>query len=382
MILDNDGEMTEVQGSGKNPYILKNVGGVLSCSCPAWRNQSVTIDKRTCKHLKSVRGAAQEAARIGASAPTAPSPAPAAIPAPSGQAASRTAGYKKSAVGTIAAERLASGEKLRPDEKAKLYGPPILLADKIEDHPELDPTGWWQSEKLDGVRAYWNGKDFISREGNVYPAPAWFKAGLPDHPLDGELWMGRKKFQQTLSIVKAEGSGDRWKQITYVVFDLPHLDTPFEQRLFVSGAIWITEAKIAHPELRARIHEHVRCEGKEQLFAALEAIVAIDGEGLMLREPGSKYETCRSSTLIKVKLFEDTEAEVIAHNPGKGRHKGRMGSLTVKMPDGKTFELGTGFKDLDRRNPPPIGSIVTYKFSGKTDDGIPKCTSYLRPYGV
>ena len=43
----DDGQSAEMQGSGSKPYVLKNVGGVYSCTCPAWRNQSVGIERRS-----------------------------------------------------------------------------------------------------------------------------------------------------------------------------------------------------------------------------------------------------------------------------------------------------------------------------------------------
>jgi DNA ligase-1 len=160
-----DGQMCEVKGSGAKPYVLKNTGGVFSCSCPAWRNQSTPIERRTCKHLKKVLGEAFEAARVGGDMAT-----PAMDPSES----------------TPEAE----GEK----------APPLLLAHRWENDTDL--TGWWMSEKLDGVRAYWDGRRFLSRLGNEYFAPAWFIEGLPPIPLDGELWGGRKKFQRTVSIAR------------------------------------------------------------------------------------------------------------------------------------------------------------------------------------
>ena len=60
-----DGESVEIQGSARSPYVLKNVGGVYSCSCPAWRNQSLPIERRSCKHLRTLRTSAAEDARIG-----------------------------------------------------------------------------------------------------------------------------------------------------------------------------------------------------------------------------------------------------------------------------------------------------------------------------
>src|ERR1700676_2154130 len=156
----NDGESTEMKGSGSKPYVLKNVGGVYSCTCPAWRNQSIGIERRSCKHLRKLRGDATEEARIGSALPAKPAP------------------------------------KAEGDGQA----PPLLLAEKWDN--VTDPTGWWLSEKLDGVRAYWDGTQILSRQGNLFHAPLWFSAGLPAEPLDGELWLGRKKFQRTVSIVR------------------------------------------------------------------------------------------------------------------------------------------------------------------------------------
>src|SRR5712664_4152798 len=183
-----DGQSIEVQGSGSKPYVLKNVGGVYSCTCPSWRNQSIGIERRTCKHLRKLRGDAGEEARIGSALPVRPV--------------------------------VKEGDSQTPE---------LLLAESWD--LTADPTGWWLSEKLDGVRAYWDGRQFLSRQGNLFHAPAWFLAGLPDVPLDGELWLGRKKFQRTVSIVRRQDQSDLWKEITYVVFDAPALDQGFEDRL-------------------------------------------------------------------------------------------------------------------------------------------------------
>src|SRR5207253_6739875 len=160
-----DGESVEMKGSGARPYVLKNTAGVYSCSCPAWRNQSVGIERRTCKHLRKLRGDAAERARLGSALPAKP--------------------------------RAASGAA---------QAPPLLLAESWDSI--TDPTGWWLSEKLDGVRAYWDGRQFLSRLGNLFHAPEWFLAGLPGTPLDGELWLGRKKFQRAVSIVRRQDKSD------------------------------------------------------------------------------------------------------------------------------------------------------------------------------
>jgi DNA ligase-1 len=341
-----------VQGSGRKPYECKNSGGIYSCSCPAWRNQSRPIEHRTCKHLMSILGAEEEAIRTT---------------------------YVVVATATPEREAeimaRAAGRKLRPDEKAKLNGPPVMLAHSYDG--VSDVTGWWCSEKLDGVRAYWNGKDFISRQGNVFHAPAWFKEGLPSHPLDGELWMGRQKFQQTIGVVKRLDGGDLWKDILYVVYDVPHLKCGFEERLLQARLVKPTNTPYA------RILKQEPLTGLADLETRLRAVTAAGAEGLMIRAPGSLYETGRSHTMLKVKMFHDAEATVVGYEPGKGRHKGRIGALVVRMPNangqrGAEFSLGTGMSDAERTTPPQLGTIVTYRYTELTQGGIPKCASFLR----
>lgn len=335
--------ITEVKGSGKKPYILSQDGPVFSCTCPAWRNQSQPIDKRTCKHLKAHLGEDVELTRT--------------------------------ATNTVEIEKImtrADGRKLRPDEKAKLNGPPVLLA-----HPwtaDVDPTGWWMSEKLDGVRAYWDGKNFISRQGNTYHAPEWFKQGLPEYPLDGELWMARQQFQATLSVVRSYDAGDAaWKKITYMIFDQPGPEA-FEER---NKKLLRWDDRIGGASPYVQILDQTQCKGIEHLRGTLAVAEKLGAEGLMLRKPGSLYEVGRSHTCLKVKTFHDAEAVVTAHKPGKGRHKGRLGALTVMMPDGKEFDIGTGFTDKERETPPEVGATVTYRYTELTKGGVPKCGSYV-----
>ena len=296
-----DGESVEMQGSGSRPYVLKNVGGVYSCSCPAWRNQSVAIERRTCKHLRKLRGDAAEEERVGGALPASPK---------------------------------ATTKKDKP-------APPLLLAESWDC--ATDPAGWWLSEKLDGVRAYWDGKQFLSRQGNLFHAPDWFVAGLPDVPLDGELWLGRKQFQRTVSIVRRQDKSDHWKEIHYVVFDAPRLEKAFEKRLeFVHECVG--GARLEH----VSAHPHELCKGLDHLRAELARLEGLGGEGLMMRRAGSRYESGRSATLLKVKTFHDAEARVLKHLDGAGKHKGRLGALLVELPDGTTFSVGTGFSDAER----------------------------------
>ncbi len=326
-----DGESAQVQGSARAPYILKNVGGVYSCSCPAWRNQSLPIERRTCKHLRLMRGEQAERDRIGSLS------APAAVSATNNT--------------TVV--------------------PKLLLAQPWDN--ESDLTGWWMSEKLDGVRAWWNGRQFLSRQGNIYHAPAWFTAGLPSVPLDGELWLDRKAFQRTVSIVRRHDQSEHWRQIKYVLFDAPGVDGPFEERqkaLF--EMIWQH-----HPQY-ATVLDQMCCTGIKDLKAELARIESLGGEGLMLRQPESQYEVGRSTTLLKIKSMHDAEGRVVEHLSGRGRHAGRLGAVVVELPSGLTFSVGTGFTDAQRQAPPPVGSIITFRYQELTDRGVPRFPSFIR----
>ncbi len=325
-----DGESTEMKGSAAKPYVIKNIGGVYSCSCPAWRNQSVPIERRTCKHIRRLRGDQAELDRIGSELPA------------------------------------------RPAKKSKgAAGPPLLLAQSWDTAADL--TDWWMSEKLDGVRAYWDGKQFLSRQGNQYHAPDWFSKGLPQLPLDGELWLDRKKFQRTVGIARRQDKSDHWKELRFLVFDAPQADGDFESRLE-----FLADCLRPKKQPYATLHEQIRCEGTKHMRQQLARIEAIGGEGLMLRQPGSVYEVGRSSTLLKVKNFHDAEATVMDHQPGKGKFKGMLGALMVQLDDGTDFSVGTGFSDAQRAAPPPIGSKITFRYQELTDAGVPRFPSFVR----
>jgi len=328
-----DGDAVEVQG-GSGRYTLRRQGDVYSCTCPAWLHQGIGIDQRTCKHLRAYLGEEVEAKRVGVAVSTA------------------------RAQGGIVGSRKGDGT-----------APPVLLAHKWEtDH---DPTGWWMSEKLDGIRAYWDGEGFMSRLGNRFAAPAWFVENLPANTLDGELWVGRKMFQKTTSIVRSGAAGDAWKQLRYVVFDAPAHGGTFEERSAFCREL------LGDGTPYANWHDHVVCESVAHLREELRRVEALGGEGLMLRRPCSKYEPGRSSSLLKVKTFHDAEARVLEHVPGAGKHKGRLGALHVHLPDGTRFNVGTGFSDAERGAPPPIGSVITFRYQELSDDGVPRFPSFV-----
>lgn len=361
MIFLSEGGSTFVQGSARNPYEIKKVAGVVSCSCMAWKNLGGSIDSRICKHIKAnikpeclPHAALVRSGMISASTSSTvitPAPKPAVRLTPKGKVSTAVGGAVR-----------------------KATAPDVLLAETWDNQ---DPTGMWISEKLDGVRAYWDGKNFISRLGNTFIAPESFKRWLPKNlVLDGELWIGRKRFQETLSIVrKQEPVEAEWAKITYVVFDAPQLTTPFEQRMsFLRDVKSLT---VDTNRREWRVLEQVRCQCLDHCMWMLADIEALKGEGLCLREYGSLYIPGRNNTLLKVKTTTDAEAIVIGYMPGRGKHKGRMGALVVRMPDGNEFEVGTGFTDKQRISPPAIGTTITYSHQDFTDRGIPRNASFV-----
>jgi DNA ligase len=97
----------------------------------------------------------------------------------------------------------------------------------------------------------------------------------------------------------------------------------------------------------------------------------------MLRRPGSRYESGRSSTLLKVKSFHDAEARVLEHQGGAGQHKRRLGAALVELDDGTRFAVGTGFSDAEREHPPAIGSVITFRYQELSDGGVPRFPSFV-----
>ena len=277
---------------------------------------------------------------------------------------------------------LALAGSLRPaaalsTEPAPRSVPSLMLANVYRDGAVL--ADYWVSEKYDGVRGYWDGQSLWTRGGERVAAPAWFTAGWPKEPMDGELWAGHGQFGRAVSTVRQQTPNDAaWRTLRYMVFDLPAHGGSFTERIpALHGVVsridqlWVqavAQSKLASPQA---------------LRSLLDKTVKNGGEGLMLHRGASLYKGVRSDDLLKLKTHEDSEAQVVAHLPGQGKHVGRLGALLVEIPaiDGrpaKRFKLGAGFSDAQRQNPPAIGSRVTYRFRGLNDSGIPRFASFMR----
>ncbi|MDQ7047726.1 MAG: DNA ligase [Sulfurovum sp.] len=244
---------------------------------------------------------------------------------------------------------------------------PNLLLLKTYKNQNID--GWVMSEKLDGVRAYWNGKVLLSRGGKIIHAPAWFIKDYPPFAIDGELWTKREDFENIVSIVRDKVPSAEWLQIKHYIVEVPDAKGDLFERL---SKVKPYENKVIHilPQIYVKDKKHL-----ETLHKALDEKGA---EGVVVRDPKMPYIGERTSTALKVKYFKDAECEVIGHTQGKGKYQGMLGALKCRLDNGILFKIGTGLSDNERRNPPKVGSRVTFKYQNMTKYGKPRFPVFLR----
>ena len=240
--------------------------------------------------------------------------------------------------------------------------------------PGRSPQGFLVSEKFDGVRAVWDGQRLRFRSGREIAAPEWFVQALPDHPLDGELWLGRGQFDRLSGVVRQQRPDDAgWRAVRYLVFDAPAGPGPFESR-------WQSLQTVidgANESWLMRV-EQFRVDSAPALQRRLDAVVHGGGEGLVLHRADAPWQEGRSQALFKLKPEPDDEALVVGHQPGQGRLAGMTGALLVETPQGLRFALGSGLSDALRREPPPVGSWVTYRYRDRTPKGVPRFATFVR----
>lgn len=250
--------------------------------------------------------------------------------------------------------------------------PRLLLAETVRS--DTDVTRYLVSEKLDGIRAYWDGRALRTRAGNAINAPEWYVARFPSRPLDGELWIGRGQFERVSGTVRRQTPDDaEWRQVRYMLFELPEAAGDFRERVQVMERL-VAEAAI--PWLQVVEQSEVR--DRKELDAKLARVIREGGEGLMLHRADAPYSTGRNDALLKMKPLYDAEATVVGHLPGKGKYQGMLGALRMRTDAGIEFNLGSGMSDAVRRSPPPIGTIVTYRYREVTGRGVPRFATYHR----
>lgn len=341
------GQTVEVAGNGSSKYKLRKFNGGYSCSCLGFvthikRNG---IQANSCKHLKEIRGEQAEVERCQSSRPGGTSGGGNAAPA---------AGSEEKNLSIVKKVSLAQQWKTT-----------------------MDPAGYAMSEKLDGMRGYWSAGRLWSRTGNLIQAPEWFLEGLPvDMELDGELFLGRQQFSQTVSIARRSDASEEWRQLRYVVFDAPGAAGGIMERLAVAH----TALSAGDGAKFAAVHPHSTCEGADHLLQELARVEQLGGEGLMLRRATALHRGGRSSDLLKVKSFHDDEALITGHEAGKGKYQGMVGSLICVNRAGVVFKVGSGLTDSQRvpSAAPKVGTVITYKYFELTEDKVPRFPTYLR----
>lgn len=257
---------------------------------------------------------------------------------------------------------------------APLFAAPPRLMLATDYREGVAVADYYVSEKLDGVRGHWDGRTLWTRGGNRIEAPEWFTAGWPRVPMDGELWIGRGRFEEASGIVRTlGGEHPGWREMRFMVFDLPAHEGAFEQRLAAMRAL-LAAASVAW----LRPVEQTLVADEAELQARMRAVVDGGGEGLMLHHRDARYLAGRSVGVLKLKPFDDAEARVVGHTPGRGKYADMVGALVVERADGLRFRIGSGLTDALRAEPPPVGAHVTYRYSGHTAAGVPRFARFLR----
>lgn len=248
----------------------------------------------------------------------------------------------------------------------------LWLASTYQGNENL--TDYWVSEKYDGIRGFWDGRQLLSRSGKALNPPAWFVKGWPAQPFEGELWAGLGQFEQAASVIQQRQAPDsEWQAMRFMVFDANSPTQAFTERIVQYQSL---VKQIGKPWVQAVRQSQVPSHAA--LKALLKKTVQAGGEGLVLHRGSSLYQSGRNSDVLKVKPHEDAEAKVVGHELGQGKHAQRLGALTLETPQGLRFKLGTGFTDAQRENPPAVGQWVTYRYRGLTDQGVPRFASFVR----
>jgi DNA ligase len=252
--------------------------------------------------------------------------------------------------------------------------PLLLFAQKpnlllLKTYKDQNVSGWLMSEKLDGIRAYWDGKQLLSRGGKVIHAPEWFTKEYPDFEIDGELWSKHQDFENISSIVRDTHPSEKWKEIKHYIFEVPNAKGGLLQRL--------QKVKPYESEY-IKIIKQVEIQDKEELDRFLKSVEDEGGEGVVIRDKDAPYIDRRTNKALKVKSFFDDECKVYGYTQGKGKYSEKLGALKCRLKNGIEFKIGSGFSDNERENPPSIGDIVTFKYKGLTKYKKPRFPIFLR----
>ncbi len=246
----------------------------------------------------------------------------------------------------------------------------LILPSTLQDLHQIDPKEFLVSEKLDGVRAYWNGKELLSKSGKNLHPPKEFIQNFPPFAIDGELFTKQRDFENIVSIVKKEPKN--WQNLKLFVFEVPNQKGDLLQRLQV-----LEKFLKEHPHAPIKIIPQHQFQTTKQIQDFFKTLQDQGGEGIILRKKDAPYHTGRSALALKYKVYFDAECQIIDYQKGRGKYADMVGSILCKDQD-KIFKIGSGFNEFFRKNPPKIGTIITYKYYQTTKNGLPKHPVFLR----
>ncbi|WP_334083657.1 DNA ligase [Helicobacter typhlonius] len=195
---------------------------------------------------------------------------------------------------------------------------------------------------------------------------------LVSEKLDGELYSPHLHFNEIISILKNPARQDEITELKYYVFDVPFASGGLMERLNI-----LKQYLESHPHNFIEIIPQTPLESLDSVYTRLESITQNGGEGLVIRSALAPYESKRSKNAFKLKKSKDAECEVVAHTEGKGKYSGMLGALVCRY-NGTSFKIGSGLSDETRRNPPKIGTIITFKYQSLTPRGIPRFPVFWR----
>lgn len=251
-----------------------------------------------------------------------------------------------------------------------LWAKPLDLM-LLEQYKNQEVKGWVMSEKLDGVRGFWDGKRLVSRQGYPLNPPDYFLHNFPPFAIDGELFSERGQFDEISATVRSS-TGKGWYKLKLHVFDVPNAAGNLAERLAT-----LEDYLKTHPSPHITIIKQIPVQDKAHLLQFFKEIQSLGGEGVVVRNPNAPYIHGRSAQILKLKAVLDEECTVIMHHKGRGKYADRLGAITCENQRGR-FRIGSGFKDHERQNPPPIGAVVTYKYRGLTSTGKPRFPTFWR----
>jgi len=278
-------------------------------------------------------------------------------------------------------------QKALPKKPKMATGKVMLAHPYKQDKHEKKVAGWWMSIKYDGVRGKWNGEEMESRTGKIYTLPDFVTEQLEKitdeegNPmeLDGEIWFGNDTFAiASGSARRFENDSELWKQMTYMVFDTPDTELPFEER--IKKVATALKRSGSTPNIKGV--KHVKFNpAKTTIEAELIKVEQDGGEGLVLRAPGSMYVyDSRSHDMLKVKSWSYKDAIVKGYVEGINKYTGLVGSLAVHSNEfgdeddeseesaWVSFKVGSGLKDWQRASGSPSGNWKTKEVQTSIDN--------------